>query len=169
MKLIRFFSILPYRHRLKRFLKNGLSFLRNSCLLTEMLCWFFEASKRNLFEFIVLKLVFSHLWDNINTGGMLLSIYLSNLWHIERRCTLKIFRPDGKCNISGPQIRAVREEIGLSQEQLAAKIQLNGLNITQKAISRMETGARVVADYELIYLAQALKITVDELLGLDRR
>lgn len=82
---------------------------------------------------------------------------------------MKIFRPDGKCNISGPQIRAVREEIGLSQEQLAAKIQLNGLNITQKAISRMETGARVVADYELIYLAQALKITVDELLGLDRR
>ena len=69
----------------------------------------------------------------------------------------------------GLKIAYYRKLNEMSQEQLAAKIQLNGLNITQKAISRMETGARVVADYELIYLAQALKITVDELLGLDRR
>ena len=64
---------------------------------------------------------------------------------------MKIYRqPDGRCNVSGIQIKALREARFLSQEQLAAKAQLAGLNITQKAISRIETGERIVTDYELI-------------------
>ena len=47
---------------------------------------------------------------------------------------------------------------GLSQEQLAVRLQLDGLGLTQKAISRMETGERVVADYELVHLARALEV-----------
>ena len=80
---------------------------------------------------------------------------------------MKIYRPNGKCNICGDKIRAAREQAGFSQEQLAAKIQLSGLSLTQKAISRIETGDRIVADYELWYLAQALEVTVLYLLGLD--
>ncbi len=81
---------------------------------------------------------------------------------------MKIYRPDGRCNISGDIIRQVREQSGLSQEQLAAKVQLSGLSLTQKAISRIETGDRVVADYELQYLAKALEITIYQLLGIDK-
>lgn len=62
-------------------------------------------------------------------------------------------------------VKIAREKAGLSQEQLAAKIQLAGLNIVQKAISRMETGDRVVADYELKFLADALGVTIYYLLG----
>lgn len=40
-----------------------------------------------------------------------------------------------------------------------------GLDITQKAISRIETGDRIVADYELEYLADALGVTIYYLLG----
>ena len=80
---------------------------------------------------------------------------------------MKIYRPNGKCNISGIQVRLMREKLGLSQEQLAAKIQLAGLNITQKAISRIETGDRVVADYELLYLAEALNVGICFLLGIE--
>ena len=47
---------------------------------------------------------------------------------------------------------------GLSQEELAAKVQLNGHSLTQKAISRIETGQRIVADYEIPLLADALKV-----------
>ena len=54
---------------------------------------------------------------------------------------------------------------GLSQEQLAAKLQLAGLNLGQKAISRIETGERIVADFELEYLADALGVTIYHLLG----
>lgn len=80
---------------------------------------------------------------------------------------MKIYRPDGRCNASGEKVKAARERAGLSQEQLAAKIQLAGLSITQKAISRIETGDRVVADYELQYLADALGVTVYHLLSIE--
>lgn len=78
---------------------------------------------------------------------------------------MKIYRPSGRCNTSGEQVRAVRERAGLSQEQLAAKLQLAGLNLNQKAVSRIETGDRIVADFELEYLADALGVTIYHLLG----
>lgn len=80
---------------------------------------------------------------------------------------MKIFRPDGRCNTSGERVRETRERAGLSQEQLAARIQLAGLNISQKSISRIETGVRIVADYELAYLADALDVTIYYLLGIE--
>lgn len=71
---------------------------------------------------------------------------------------------DGKCNASGVKIRELREAVGLSQEQLAAKLQLAGLNLNQKAISRIETGIRVVPDYELIYFSNVLSVPICKLL-----
>lgn len=64
-------------------------------------------------------------------------------------------------------MRRIREGKKLSQEQLAAWLQLEGLYINQKAISRIETGERVVADYELLYLAKVLRVRVEDLLGMD--
>lgn len=64
-------------------------------------------------------------------------------------------------------MRQTRERENLSQEQLAAKLQLAGLNITQKAVSRMETDKRVIADYELPYLADVLDVTIYYLLGME--
>ena len=78
---------------------------------------------------------------------------------------MKIYKPSGRCNASGEQVRSCREAAGLSQEQLAAKLQLAGLNLGQKAISRIETGDRIVADFELEYLADALGVTIYHLLG----
>lgn len=80
---------------------------------------------------------------------------------------LKIYKYQGRCNASGENIRRAREKIKLSQEQLAARLQLEGLPIHQKAISRMETGDRVVADFELMLLAKALGVGVDTLLEKD--
>ena len=78
---------------------------------------------------------------------------------------MKLYRyKDGKCNASGSRIRELREAAGLSQEQLAAKIQLAGLNLNQKAISRIETGERVVPDFELLYFSEALDVPVCSLL-----
>jgi len=37
----------------------------------------------------------------------------------------------------------------------------------QKAISRIETGDRIVADYELQYLADALETSILNLLGIE--
>ena len=73
---------------------------------------------------------------------------------------MKLYSYRGRCNISGERIRQAREVEGLSQEQLAAKLQLLGLEITQKSISRIETGLRVVPDFELQFFAKALNTTI---------
>lgn len=73
----------------------------------------------------------------------------------------------GRSNASGCKIRELREAAGISQEQLAARIQLAGLNLNQKAVSRIETGERVVPDFELLYFSEALEVPVCKLLDID--
>ena len=79
---------------------------------------------------------------------------------------MKLQKSEGRANSAGVRVRQRREELGISQEQLAARAQLEGLSITQKVVSRMETGDRVMPDYELPVLARILGVTVDWLLGL---
>ena len=66
-------------------------------------------------------------------------------------------------NICGKRLREIRKSRELSQENVAAMIQLEGLDLTQKAISRMEAGKRLMTDYELKYLADALGVSIPEL------
>ena len=78
---------------------------------------------------------------------------------------MRLLTLEGRCNICGDRVRSEREKLGLSQEQLAAKIQLNGHSLTQKAISRIEMGLRIVPDYEIPLLAEALGVDPLSLLG----
>lgn len=80
---------------------------------------------------------------------------------------MRIYKPGERCNISGTRIKEARKKAGLSQGMLAARLQVRGLQVEQMAISRMETGLRVIADFELPILADALDVTVNWLLGLD--
>ena len=79
---------------------------------------------------------------------------------------MRLLTVNGKCNICGERVRLARERYGLSQEELAAKIQLNGHSLTQKAISRIEMGLRVVPDFEIPLLASALNVDPLWLIGL---
>ena len=74
---------------------------------------------------------------------------------------------DGNANASGRKIKELREAAGLSQEQLATKVQLVGLNLNQKAISRIETGDRVVPDFELLFFSEVFGVSVEALLDKD--
>ena len=80
---------------------------------------------------------------------------------------MKLLAMDGKCNACGDRVRQAREKTGLSHEALAAKVQLKGHSLTQKAVSRIETGIRVVPDYEIPLLAEALGVDPLWLLGLS--
>lgn len=77
---------------------------------------------------------------------------------------MKIYGYNDRCNLCGARVRKAREQAGLTQEQLAARMQINGVPLSQKAISRIETGNRVVADYELASLSHALRVSVNWLL-----
>ena len=80
---------------------------------------------------------------------------------------MKIYGYMGKCNICGANVRAARKRKKLSQDQLAARMQVEGIQVNQRAISRMETGERLIADYELLYLAKTLDVDIMWLLGSD--
>lgn len=80
---------------------------------------------------------------------------------------MRIYKPDDRCNISGLRVKEARKRLKLSQGMLAARLQVRGLPLEQMAVSRIETGLRVVADFELPVLADALEVTVGWLLGLE--
>ena len=78
---------------------------------------------------------------------------------------MRLYTLDDKCNISGERIREARIKAQMSQEQLAVKLQLAGLQMGQMAVSRIETGKRLVPDFELPIIADVLGVTTDWLLG----
>ena len=66
-------------------------------------------------------------------------------------------------NIVGPQIRQVRCQLDLSQEQLATRCQLAGLDISRSTLAQIEIRVRFVSDEELLVLASALNVATDDL------
>ena len=78
---------------------------------------------------------------------------------------MKIYDFEGKKNISGDRIHQIRTTKRLSQSALAARMQMEGVMIEREAISKIETGDRFVADYELDVFAQVLGVSVLWLLG----
>ena len=78
---------------------------------------------------------------------------------------MKIYDYNGSKNICGARIKEIRRKRGLSQENLAAKLQVEGVNIERDSVSRIEIGTRFVADYELLALCKILGVTPEYLLG----
>ena len=80
---------------------------------------------------------------------------------------MRIYDYNGKKNLSGPRIREARLRRGLSQAELAARMQVAGGEIERDSISRVEIGLRFVPDYELPVYAQVLGVSAVWLLGLE--
>ena len=80
---------------------------------------------------------------------------------------MKIYDYDGRKNICGDRVHEARCRLRLTQSELAARLQVNGINIERDSISRIEIGTRFVADYELRALAALLKVSVTWLLDLE--
>ena len=77
---------------------------------------------------------------------------------------MKIYDYKGKSNIAGPRIHKARKDVHLSQEMLAAKMQLENVEMTQKIISRIEKQERFIADFELKCFAKVLNVPIEWLL-----
>lgn len=71
---------------------------------------------------------------------------------------------DGKNNLCGPRIAALRMEMHISQRELADRLQLQGLDVDKNAIQRIECGKRFVTDIELKALIKVLHTTYEILL-----
>ena len=75
---------------------------------------------------------------------------------------------DGKNNICGGKIAALRKSMKISQRALADKLQLSGLDIDKNAVQRIEAGKRFVTDIELLAFSEVFGADVGDLLKIKR-
>ena len=71
---------------------------------------------------------------------------------------------DGRNNLCGRSIANYRTELGISQRELADRLQIVGLDIDKNAIQRIECGKRFVTDIELSKFSKVLGHSLEELL-----
>ena len=65
--------------------------------------------------------------------------------------------------IIGGNIKALREKKKLTQEQMAAKLQVNGCDITRSAVAKIEVGQRHLYPDEIIILKKILNVEYDDI------
>ena len=63
----------------------------------------------------------------------------------------------------GNNIRKLRERAKLTQEQVAAKLQTSGCDITRSAVAKIEVGQRHLYPDEIILLKEILSATYEEI------
>ena len=75
---------------------------------------------------------------------------------------MKITKYNKYRNISGSKLKELRKNAKMSQQDLAEKLQLEGIDLTSKEISKIETNKRLVQDFELFTFAKIFKVSADE-------
>ena len=71
---------------------------------------------------------------------------------------------EGKKNLVGARVRALRERDHLSQEGLMAQLQLLGMDAERGVIKRIENGDRAVSDMELQLIARFFHVSYEYLI-----
>lgn len=73
--------------------------------------------------------------------------------------------PDGLNNICGKRISLLRNNLKISQRELADRMQLTGIDIDKNAIQRIECGKRFVTDIEIVAFAKVFEVSLNDLLN----
>ncbi|MBQ2376810.1 MAG: helix-turn-helix transcriptional regulator [Clostridia bacterium] len=63
----------------------------------------------------------------------------------------------------GQNIRLLREKAGITQDVLAAKLQLRGCDITRSAVAKIEVGQRHLYPDEIILIKEILRAEYDDI------
>lgn len=66
----------------------------------------------------------------------------------------------------GNNIRLLREKAGITQEQLAARLQVNGCDITRSALAKIEVGQRHLYPDEILLLKKLLKVSYEDIFNI---
>lgn len=67
----------------------------------------------------------------------------------------------------GNNIRRIREARGMTQDMLAAKLQIMGCDITRSAVAKIEVGQRHLYPDEIVLVRKILNTTFDEILKVE--
>lgn len=63
----------------------------------------------------------------------------------------------------GNNIRELREKCGMTQDQLASKLQIRGCDITRSAVAKIEVGQRHLYPDEIILIKEILSVSYDDI------
>jgi len=66
----------------------------------------------------------------------------------------------------GQNVRALREKAKMTQEQLAAKLQLCGCDITRSAVAKIEVGQRHLYPDEIILIKKILNTDFESIFNI---
>jgi len=69
----------------------------------------------------------------------------------------------GYLNLVGPQVRRLRYQKGWSQNNLAIRLQLAGLDKDRSGVGKIESRLVHVSDFELLYLREVLEVELTDL------
>ncbi len=66
-------------------------------------------------------------------------------------------------NICGKNIKKIRKEQKITQDELCARMQVMGYQISRSDISKLENSKKFITDFEVLGFSKALKISILEL------
>lgn len=66
-------------------------------------------------------------------------------------------------NITGKNIKEIRKNKKITQEELCARMQVMGYQINRSDISKLENGKRFISDFEVLGFSNALKVNITDL------
>lgn len=80
---------------------------------------------------------------------------------------MKIYDYKGRKNLCGDRVKEARARRKITQADLAARLQIEGVTMERDSVSRIEIGTRFVTDYELVVLSRVLGVSMEWLTGKD--
>lgn len=66
-------------------------------------------------------------------------------------------------NVCGKNIKKIRKEQKITQDELCARMQVMGYQISRSDISKLENGKKFITDFELVGFSKALKVSILDL------
>lgn len=66
-------------------------------------------------------------------------------------------------NVCGKNIKKIRKEQKITQDELCARMQVMGYQISRSDISKLENGKKFITDFEIVGFSKALKVSILDL------
>lgn len=63
----------------------------------------------------------------------------------------------------GKNIKILREKAGLTQDQMATKLQIEGCDITRSAVAKIEVGQRHLYPDEILLIKKILNVSYEDI------
>ncbi len=70
-----------------------------------------------------------------------------------------------RLNVTSKKIKELRIKNNLSLSELSTKLALMGIDISKPSLHKLETGKRILKDFELCGLAQVFHVSIEDILS----